>query len=746
MTPFQHYSQTLDLIVSGHLLKAIRLQKEQLMQLQSWTLLDEQVKIEETYTLMLKYFADGVEDTRRLDIYNDILDRTLDMAEKIKRQMGFHDSTGHYYSKLRTVARQRRTLVYYTRRLQAATPQLLMEQILEDDTDTPSTDDNARAVLLEELFDYIWVAGTMTEEEYDDLESLFAGSVISGAEKQWLVSALTLSLLSYYDQPKLNMLINIADSYDAPATSDDAVLFAHALVGIALAAMYYRQRFAVRPMPLFFEFKPEINKAFVMLQLQCLVQYQTHRIRQTLDQDFMSLINKLKGHISGMDELKNLLEGEDPELPPGVDPEIVRSIQDRIKQVSDMTHRGLDMMYQQFRQMKAFPFFRETRNWLKPASVSTPQFDSTLSTLAPLLNLSHLCDSDKHSLVSMLSSMPQSFSQMLMLQMQELDLQSASAQDLMREERERILSAYNTLFSDVPVSAVYSSVMAYAGTYLQDLYRYFTIRMEHEPDGNPFIASAEMLFLDAPLLKPRLEPHELDFVSRYALKMRLYRQSLHLNSTYLFADSDAPEMLQRKAFCFAMLKDSHSAVDTFQQCEKRGHSLSDDMQALYASCLMSEGRPLEAIKIYQQLFAREESALSLYSYAVALSQTEQYAEACNVLYQEDFLRPNQIRVVRLLTWCSMKRLAQSQEGIDMATELNSLLHLYQRLLAMEPLRGADWFNAGHAALACGNVAQAIDYYTHSDISSFSADDRSLLAALGVPTLTLRLVADALERE
>ena len=82
----------------------------------------------------------------------------------------------------------------------------------------------------------------------------------------------------------------------------------------------------------------------------------------------------------------------------------------------------------------------------------------------------------------------------------------------------------------------------------------------------------------------------------------------------------------------------------------------------------------------------------------------------------------------------------------MLAELKDALALYQRLLIMEPLRGADWLNAGHAALACGNVAQAIDYYTRSDITAFSADDRSLLTTLGVPSLTLRLVEDALERE
>ena len=746
MTPFEHYRHTLDLLMEGHLLKAIRLQKEQIAHLQNWPLMDELVKMEETYTLMLKYFAEGADDERRRDVYTDMLDRVLNMTEKIKRQMGFRDSNSAYYSKLRTIARQGRTLIYYTRRLQMDSSQQLMQSIIEDDVNADLKDNNGRASILEELFDFIWVMGKMSEEEYDALETLFAGSSLNGGEKMWLVSAVTLSLLCYYDNLKLNLLVNIADSFNDSPTSDNAVLFSRVLVGISLAAMYYRRRFALRPYDLHFEFKQEIDKAFCMIQLQCLVQYQTQRIRKSFDQDFMSLINQLKGKIGDVDELKNLLEDEDPELPPGIDPDLIRSIQERMKQVSDMAHQGLDMMYYQFRQLKNFPFFRESRNWFKPTSVPTPDFDATLGKLAPLLNLSRLCDSDKHSMAATLSSMPQTFGQLLLTQMKEFDLQSLSAQELMHEERERILATYDTQFPDFSTFMVYSSTTAYATSYLQDLYRYFTIRMEREPEGNPFCASPELLFLDAPLMMTCIKPQQLNRISDYALKMRLYRHSLNLNTPTIYPELVRSGALQRSAFCYAMLKDSHSAVESFRRCEQEGFTLSDDMWALYASCLMSEGQPYEAIRVFRQLFANEESSLSLYSYAVALSQTEQYAEACEVLYQEDFLRPKQIRVVRLLAWVNMKRLALPQEGLDMFAELKDALALYQRLLIMEPLRGADWFNAGHAALACGNVAQAIDYYTRSDITAFSADDRSLLTALGVPSLTLRLVEDALERE
>ena len=112
------YRHTLDLLADGHLLKAISLQKEAVSELQNWSLMDELVKTEETYILMLKYFSEGADDPRRSDVYDDVVNRTLAMAEKIKRQEGFLQANTAYYSKLRTVARQGRTLTYYSRRLQ----------------------------------------------------------------------------------------------------------------------------------------------------------------------------------------------------------------------------------------------------------------------------------------------------------------------------------------------------------------------------------------------------------------------------------------------------------------------------------------------------------------------------------------------------------------------------------------------------------------------------------------------------
>ncbi|MBO4487189.1 MAG: hypothetical protein J5729_02390 [Bacteroidaceae bacterium] len=706
MTYLDDYHKTLDLLLKGQLLKAILQQKELIAKLQNWALMDEVVKTEQTYTMMLKFFSDGAEDERRCDIYAKTLTDTLAMAEKIKRQAGLLESANPYYSKMRTVGRQARNLLYYTNRLNALSGQSLFHDIISEDTEpSDSVSLSSRLALTEEMFDYIWVAATMTREEYTALEQIITGSILTPGERQWMVSALILSLLGYYDLPKLQLLVSLADAHD----DKNSNITCCAMIGIALAAMYYRRRFAVQPPHQLFDFMPGIGSEFVELQLRFMIQYQTHRLRPTFDRDFMTLIMQMRGKISDS-QLRDILEDEDPELPPGIDPEVIKNIQERLQKANDMAFKGHDMMYPYFKQLKAYPFFRETHNWLKPASVPTPDFQDTLNKLSPLFAYSNICDSDKHSLAATMASMPQTFGQIVNQQLKEVDGEIPN-------------ETHNSLPS-----------------ILQDFYRYFTIRTNRDAEGNPFYgedAKGEglLLFIDSPLIKARIDEQDAAKAPRWAYNNRLYRHALILNQALASKYPQTDRERSRIAFCYAMLKDNQAAVDTFRSCKEIPH----DMLALYASCLMALGQPHEATMIYERLMTTDEAPL--YSYATALSQCGKFSEACKVLYKEDYVHPGQTKVLRLLAWCTLK--SDSLKLVE--SRKSKYKDLYSRLLRASDLKSSDWFNAGHASLAEGDTPLAIQYYLQSGITTFTPEDRKMLIALGVSRLTLNLVEDVLSQ-
>ena len=68
---YTDYKKTLALLKQGHLAAALDLQKQQISGLQEYALMDECIKIEEAYSLMIRYFSEGVEDKRRKEVYEN---------------------------------------------------------------------------------------------------------------------------------------------------------------------------------------------------------------------------------------------------------------------------------------------------------------------------------------------------------------------------------------------------------------------------------------------------------------------------------------------------------------------------------------------------------------------------------------------------------------------------------------------------------------------------------------------------
>ena len=77
-----------DISLGQHLKRVIEKQKTQISNLKDWNLMDECLKIEEAYQLMLKFFSEGVKDEKRSEVYELLQKRLLVLAQKIKRKRG----------------------------------------------------------------------------------------------------------------------------------------------------------------------------------------------------------------------------------------------------------------------------------------------------------------------------------------------------------------------------------------------------------------------------------------------------------------------------------------------------------------------------------------------------------------------------------------------------------------------------------------------------------------------------------
>ncbi|MGN1236655.1 MAG: tetratricopeptide repeat protein [Bacteroidaceae bacterium] len=720
---YTDYKKTLALLKQGHLKAALDLQKQQISDLQEYALMDECIKIEEAYDLMIRYFSEGVEDKRRKEVYESLRGRVLVLAEKVKRCKGIKDAVSIYYYKVKTVGRQSRTLGYYTRRLQTLYQQHLFATITEDDN---TSTDNVHNELVEELFDYIWVAAALSEEDGTVLGKMFEEDYLSDAEKQWLVSALTLSLLYYYDEKKLDLLVSLIDhSHDRTAC--------RALVGLSLVVYEHRDIFEIRAPHELFDFRPELSTTWAMLQIFYFTLSNTKRIRMQIEQDFMPLMMNLHESVNPQ-KLQELLEDEEVDLPPGVDPDIIHRIRKGMMSISEKAESGVDMYFYAFSKMKTGPFFNEVRNWLKPFPLNNLGERHFLNMMDDTVKGQLVCDSDKYSMADIWNTLPAAFRK-------EVNMFSVNATisrryDIGRMAEDALMDKFFDLVKSFNFSLNLHHCLAFALLYMQDLYRLFMLKLNHETEGNPFAEGDDIFILDIALVCPRIESKDLSIVA-----MEAYEQHQYAKAVRLFDLLARKRELKKKeelicAFCCSMKHDYENAIEHFEKVLKMGGVVSDELLSVYAVCYANVGKIEKTVEIYAEMYKNESPALSLYRYAVALSRCGKYGEAREVLFKEDFLNPGNLKTERLLVWCLLR------EG-----DKEKALKYSEKLLHNAEVGKMDFFNAGHAYFAMGRNAEAIDCYRKTmgeeDAKfSFSEEDRDLLRSLGVKEMSINIMEDA----
>ena len=189
---------------------------------------------------------------------------------------------------MKNVGRQSRTLAYYTNRLQTLSQQHLFASITEGDN---TSIDNVHKELVEEFFDYIWVVAKLSEEDKNVLSKMFEADYLCDAEKQWLVSALTLSLLYFYDENKLDLLLSLIDNSNEQTAC-------RALVGLSLVIYEHRDIFEIRAPHELFDFRPELSATWALLQIFYFILSNTKRIRLQIEQDFMPLMMNVRESVN----------------------------------------------------------------------------------------------------------------------------------------------------------------------------------------------------------------------------------------------------------------------------------------------------------------------------------------------------------------------------------------------------------------------------------------------------------------
>lgn len=722
MQSINYYKEILDTISEGNIVVAINILKNRISELQDWAMMDECVTIEQTYHAMLRFFAQGAKDEHRDDVYCDILVRLVDVAQRLERKSKIKHDSSLLYSKIRIVTRQARTLQYYTNRLKTNRQQALFLSIMEQNDE--NTDDTCRK-LLEELFDYLWVATQFSKDDIDSLKELFATDYLNSYEKAWMVSALSLSALSYFHISKIQILSDIIDT-------TDGVVQCRAFVGVALIIMLHHKTIsALRLDKKLSIFTSSANSAtWSVLQVLLFTTYNTRRVRKQFTDQIFPLISQLQANVGNPENLLDILQDESAELPPEIDPSLLHKIHNRIQKVNDQVMQGLDVYYEQFSQLKAYSFFHEVRNWFMPFELCSSESRDQLHNLSILMGHSNLCDSDKHSLLATIGMMPSQQMEFIKQQIQQLDIHNVSNEN--QDIDIRLHENYRQLCDTLDLSQATSPSLAYAQFYLQDLYRFFFIKMKGEHDHNPFEADSLLLFANHMVCDEMINTSDSYVITMQAYAMKLYRHTLNLLP--MCDEDEADRLLVIQGLCHSVLGEHAEAIDAFELHDLNYGNMPSEAKIVYANSLSADMQYEKAVKVYETIPPDE--MIDQIGYASALSTLGRYEDSLNLLYKEDFLNPGQIEIQRHIA-----------HDLLYINKPDQAMRYCQQILSTHSPKPKDYLIAGHCQLVAGDIPKALQYYKnvvrlepHSPL--FNTEDKDLLLDLGVSLVTVNLIADA----
>lgn len=689
-----------------------------------WHVTDEIDRLEETYSMMLRYATGGADDPQRDEMHASITGSILDITDRITYRLKLPTNPELYYSTCRYENLQTSDTLSgladtYRR---AVTANSAFNSIIGEHPAAELSQDETERLAIR-IFNRIWTSFPLSAEENDIISAALTDEALPGHFRAMLIGALTLGLTHYYDERKLTLLL---DSYQK-ATS--ARLSLRALAGVLMAIYINRDHIVTSRISTRLEalrevtsWRSDVRAVF----MQFIRSRDTERINRTLHDELLPEMLKLRSDISGrlkdmgdMSDITNI--EENPEWQELMEQS---GIGEKLRKLSRLQEEGGDVFMATFANLKSFPFFNDPAVWFMPYRADHPAVtkatggigDNSIAGLvgsAPLL-----CDSDKYSFIMALSTVPEAQRKMMLSQfdsqmMAQMEMESAIHADTARD--------------------------SIINKYVMDIYRFFKLFRRRAEFNDPFMRPLNLLAL--PMLDEDLKDNDtLAVVGEFYFTRGYYEDAYQVLRE--LSERVAPEasLFQKLGYCRQQCGDTEGALRHYFEAELLN---ADSLwtQRRIAACLKLLGRHSEALEHYRKVeAARPDDIATALNIGHCYLEAGNYKEALHHYYKVEFIDEKSHRAWRPIAWCTF-----------MMHDFDQSESYYQRILSDTPT-STDYLNIGHLYLAKGAVKEAVNYYnlsaesTDDDIEHwidrFYADSKVLTDA-GVNASILPLIIDAM---
>ena len=649
---------------------------------------DRLFAIKTDYQLMTDSWRRGFKDSQLGNLYDNLLQRMYRLYANtaLAHTIGHSSFLSSVYMRVRLVARDWSPQVIKEELEAFVSDTALLELEPEHTRKTRSAEIHRRhKQSMSELFDYLWTSEQWTDGRSAAMEEVLVSPTIDLNDQQLIVSAVTLSLIQFFDMAKFRLLVHV---YQRAAYEQ---VRQRALVGWVLALDSKAGRLYREEAELVEKLLEDEHCCLELTELQKQLIYcvDAEKDNETIRSEIMPDLlknNNLRSMRNGFMEADE--DAMADILNPGEAERNLEKVEASFQRMMDMQRQGSDIYFGGFSQMKRFPFFQEICNWFVPFYIDHPDISEAVAKfggskfLTKMLLNGPFCDSDKYSFTlafsQVLGQIPQSMRQML-------ERGEAQLHEVPEEESER--PAY------------------IRRTYLQNLYRFFRLYPYRSELRQRFVSEdADYLFFANPIFsRTQLELHFNDMVAFLMKRKRMW---------------EAADLLpnygeNRRDFQYYMMAGylSHNGyvegelmleLDPVECFQKALDLQPDNERAMlgYARAQFSYKNYEEALEAYDDLLSlHPDKASYLLNKAVCLTNLARYGEALQLLYRLNYDSPDDESVNRVLAW------ALTCDGRYEQAE-----SIYGQLLSVEKPAVDDLLNYGYCLWLSGNIDEAADCF------------------------------------
>lgn len=670
---------------------------------------------QEDYRRIIDYAMTGAPDPGRTEQVSALSTRIYNILDMLIREKLVADRSDLYFSVVRTLRLRRgESLQTLLRDYESA----LGSGSAFSAARASKVDEAARRRELESLeeriFDRIWTSTPLAFDEMAALRRLMADEATPLLMKSLVVGALTMSLLQFFNEPILRLLLEfVGDGYGREVGL-------RATVGAVIVMARWPRRSASKAVAARIaalrddqQWTSDVEQTILQIIRMADVEKITRTMRDEIIPEMMKLRPDFEKHIkeSGFDIA-------DAEMNPEWEELLEKSgLSERLRKFSDMQFAGGDIFYSAFSMLKSYPFFSHIAHWFMPFDPDRSDIVQALghdvAFAMMLAETTAMCSSDKYSFALSLDRLPENQKQMVLSQMSEANIRMAemASGEMLPEKaaREAVIRGY-----------------------VQDLYRFFKLFRRCGEFENPFDRLINPATIPA-LKADFAEPEKIRLLGEFYFSHGHPDQALEL---FRMLPPDLT-LHQKMGHALQKLGRNEEALAEYERAEMLAPESEWTLRKL-ASVSKALGRFEAALGYYERIERiapdRPDNALQMGFCNIQLNRIREALHCC---YKAEMLDEKSTRPLRPIAWCAF-----------LSGDMETSRRYFERIFREMTPTAADYLNMGHLELASGNMREAVNYYKlHSPdpeiLRASLAEDMPILQRAGIDVSAIPLMLDAI---